>query len=241
MEWTENHDVVLCREILLTDPFQSKQRTVQRGQLWQSIADHLNDAVELKFKVSKRGVRERYSLLAEKFKKNTRNEERASGIDTEMTELDILVEEIIAKEEHSEETHQNSTAENKKKADQSKADGTDMRLKAMETLKESNKRKGEDSEKQKHKRTRGSDAVEYLREKMEIETHLREKELELKRKDQEKEVQKQVLADKQHSDFITLMERQQQQMQQMQLNFMQGQQQQSKLLISLMESVVKKV
>lgn len=241
MDWTENHDVVLCREILVTDPFQSKQRTVQRGKLWQSIADHLNDGVELKFKVSKRGVRERYALLAEKFKKKTRNEEKASGIDTEITELDILIEEILAKEEHSEETYQNITAENKKKADQSKAVAADMRLKAMETLKENNKRKGEDGEKQKRKKSRGSDAVEYLREKMEMEARLREKEFEIKQKDQEKEVQKQVLADKQHSDVIALMERQQQQMQQMQLNFMQGQQQQSQLLVSLLESVVKKV
>lgn len=241
MEWSNYHDVVLCREMLVVDPFQAKQRTAQRGQLWQSIADHLNDAVEPEFKVTKRGVRERYSLLAEKFKKKMRSEEKASGIDTDMSELDVLLEEIIAKEEHSEETHQNSAAENKRKTEQGKVDATDMRLKAMETLRESNKRKGEDSEKQKRKKTRGSDAVEYLREKMEMDTHCKEKELELKEKDQEKELRKQVLAEKQHTDLMALMERQQQQTQQMQLNFMQGQQQQNQLLMSLLESVVKKV
>ena len=69
MEWTDCHDILLCREILLVEPFKAKQRTQQRGQLWQSVAEHLNDISEPQFKVSKRGVRDRYNLLAEKLKK----------------------------------------------------------------------------------------------------------------------------------------------------------------------------
>ena len=200
----------------MTDPFQAKQRTTLRGQLWQNIADHLNETVEIKFKVTKRGVRERYSLLADKFNKKMRKEEAASGIDTEMTELDTLLEEIVAKEEHAEEMHQNTTDENKQKEEQSKLEAKDMRLKAMETLKESNKRKKEDSEKDKHKKSRGSDAVDYLREKMKMESELRKREVELKEKSQQREEQKQDLASKQHADLMALMERQQQQMHQTQ-------------------------
>ena len=47
MEWSDEHDVLLCREILTTEPFKAKRRTPQRGQLWQSVADHLKSQKEL--------------------------------------------------------------------------------------------------------------------------------------------------------------------------------------------------
>ena len=99
----------------------------------------------------------------------------------------------------------------------------------METLRESKKRKTDDngSEKQKQRGSRGSDAVEYLRVKME--KKLREQELELKRKNQENDAQQQ-------REFMTMMQTQQQQMQQM----MQAQQQQNQLLMALLEKVVRK-
>ena len=93
------------------------------------MADHLNCIPEPKFKVSKRAVCERFTLLAEKFK--------ALGIDTEMSELDVLLEEIVEKEEE----FDKDQSKHKAKEDQSKAEAYDMRLKAMESLKESKKRR----------------------------------------------------------------------------------------------------
>ena len=90
MEWSDKHDVLLCREILITEPFQAKRRTPQLEQLWQSVADHVNSIPEPKFKVSKRAVRERFTLLAEKFKKKTKAEKKASGTDTKVTELNVF-------------------------------------------------------------------------------------------------------------------------------------------------------
>ena len=49
MEWTDCHNILLCREILLVEPFKAKQRTQQCGELWQSVAEHLNDISEPKF------------------------------------------------------------------------------------------------------------------------------------------------------------------------------------------------
>ena len=62
---------------------------------------------------------------------------KAPGIDTEMTELDVLLEEIVEKEEEDLDKDQ---SEHKAKEEQSKADANDMRLKAMESLKESKER-----------------------------------------------------------------------------------------------------
>ena len=39
MEWTNNHDLALAREVLLLEPFRLKARTVERGKVWQTIAD----------------------------------------------------------------------------------------------------------------------------------------------------------------------------------------------------------
>ena len=67
MYWTEEHDRLMCREILAVDPFTgTKKGTVQRGAKWKIIADHLLDILEPKFKVDLRAVRDRYQLLAQK-------------------------------------------------------------------------------------------------------------------------------------------------------------------------------
>ena len=34
MEWKEEHDVLLCHEILVSQPFKFKERTVERGKMW---------------------------------------------------------------------------------------------------------------------------------------------------------------------------------------------------------------
>ena len=42
MNWTEEHDVVFCREIIFVNPFSAKKKSVQRSALWQRVADTLN-------------------------------------------------------------------------------------------------------------------------------------------------------------------------------------------------------
>ena len=63
MEWSEKHDAILCREILLSQQFNYKSRTVERGNVWEEIAERLNSINDPKFKVSKRSVREHVQLL----------------------------------------------------------------------------------------------------------------------------------------------------------------------------------
>ena len=52
----------------------------------------------LKFKVSERSLRDRLTLLQQKYKAKMRMEEAASGIDCEKTTLDKASEEIIEKD-----------------------------------------------------------------------------------------------------------------------------------------------
>ena len=80
-----------------------------------------------RFKFSKRAVRERYTLLSEKFKAEMKDEERASGIECDLSEVVKALEETSEKEAAAEDT-----VENDKKVDNAKA--AEMRNKAQESL-----------------------------------------------------------------------------------------------------------
>ena len=192
MEWTNLHDVLLCREILVVEPYKAKPRTSQRGQLWNTIAEHLNKLAEPKFIVGQRSVRDRFKLLRDKFKRKIAVEERGSGISPEMSELDTLLEEILELEESYTDEHFNETVEKKRKEQIDKENANDMRLKAMETLRETQKRKAdtEGDDKKLKQRSKGSEAVHFLKERMENERQLWERELEIKKKDLENEALK---------------------------------------------------
>ena len=65
MEWTESHDVALCKEVLVQNPFLARKKTVQRAAIWQKIADELVSLSRPKFKVilTKRSVQDRLLLI----------------------------------------------------------------------------------------------------------------------------------------------------------------------------------
>ena len=56
MTWSTVHDEMLCREILVVDPFTgTKKGTVARGTRWEEVAENLNKIQQIYFKVDKRG------------------------------------------------------------------------------------------------------------------------------------------------------------------------------------------
>ena len=61
MEWTKQHDKALLDEMTISDLFQYKKGTPERGQLWDSIAGNLNAMDYPKFKVAKRSCRDRWA------------------------------------------------------------------------------------------------------------------------------------------------------------------------------------
>ena len=101
MEWSEEHDIQLCREIMVTNPFSAKRKTLDRKRLWETIARNLVkiNTPKLKTSLSERSVRERYMRIVQRYKTKTNDEMKASGISPEQSELDVLLEELTEREE----------------------------------------------------------------------------------------------------------------------------------------------
>jgi len=237
MEWTEQHDNCLCQEILVLEPFKFKKGSIARGQTWEKIANNLNDLELPRFRVTKRAVRERYSLLSEKFKAKMKQEEKSSGIETDLSQVEKGLEEIAEKETAAGEAIEND----KKKADNAKA--VEMRNRALESLGASQKRKQNEEEengarKSKSRRS-GGDTVAYLREKNEIVQKWKSEELQLQKQRVEVESKKEEQSKKQHEDMMQIMlhqtKQQQENMQSFQQMFAMMQQQQSQIIMKLLE------
>ena len=83
----------------ISDLFQYKMGTPERGQLWDSISGNLNAMDYPKFKYAKRSCRDRWTLLCTKYKRRMSEEIQATGIDAEvgylMRSLNILLEKKI--------------------------------------------------------------------------------------------------------------------------------------------------
>ena len=77
MEWTDEHDVLMLREIVVSDVFSFKKGSISRGDAWDSMAEKLNQIDSPQFRIKhKRGVKERCVLLRRKFSSKIREEER---------------------------------------------------------------------------------------------------------------------------------------------------------------------
>ena len=162
-------------------------------------------------------------------------EERASGISPEMSEIDKLLVQIIERFEESdrESGDKGEQGERSKPEDRKRAE--EMRNLSMEKLGETLKRKREeDGGATPRKRTSGSETIVYPREKAERDFDLRKEELETKKMDQTQLLQLQMFQYMQQQ----LQQQQQQQQQQMQLQHQQ-QQLQTQLLLTLIEILSK--
>ena len=127
MEWTDEHDILLLRQMIASELFQFKKGSPDRGKIWESIHERLNKLDNPKFMIKeKSGVRDRWNLVQTKFKSIQRQELRPSGIDCELSEKDALIEELCEKED-------SFSAKEKKKSDDKEA-AEEIRKKAMERM-----------------------------------------------------------------------------------------------------------
>ena len=95
MTWAAEHNELLVREMYLYQPWKYKKGSQQRGHAWDMISDSLNDIVCPKFSVTQKSVRDHYTLLQKQQKRRLREEEKASGISPEPSEVEIAIEEMI--------------------------------------------------------------------------------------------------------------------------------------------------
>lgn len=252
MKWTDKHDVELCKEILVSKLFETKKKSVDRGNVWDAIAKKLEQHDHLCFRVDQRAVRDRMRKLLTKFRQKEREEIAASGISPEQNELDDLLEEIDAQEEANDVLAAQANAEDRRKADADKVAAEEIRKIAMEKLSETKKRKEDEQGGKKRKVRKGADsALEYLREKSEKDRIFREENHKLEK--EKIEIQKQQMEIERHSreQFMhnqtqlveNMLDMQRQQNQQIQANQMimaQQQQQQGQALLALLAKVIEK-
>ena len=180
MTWSEEHDIMLCRELLVEEPYNFKHGSRERGRCWDRIAEALNKIDQPKFIVDQRAVRDRFVKLEKACKKKTRDELRASGFaPSEPSELDQALEEIIEKSKSAEQQKEASCAEKQQEIDKEKETAEAVRRRAMERLSESRAREGC----RKRKGGETSEYVGYLREKREVDMRVRENQVDLKRRE----------------------------------------------------------
>ncbi|XP_048577829.1 probable basic-leucine zipper transcription factor K [Nematostella vectensis] len=170
------------------------------------------------FNVDSRAVRDHLGNLIKKYKKQMRAEERASGIaPDEPSELDQLIKQIIELEETT--VPEDSQRQAKEKANKAKAE--DVRLTAMERLSQTKKRdfkEGDVDVEPKRQKRKGGDAIEFLKERADKNSELREKELNMKKEMQQQQLQ---LQQKNTEMMQAMVQQQQQQQQQQQMLMMQ--------------------
>lgn len=96
MNWTEDKDILLLKEMGGQGIFHYKAGSRERGAVWQVIASNLNCHKDL-FEVTARGVRDQFTLLSRQHKSKTSRELKGSGTGgEELTEYEILIEDMIA-------------------------------------------------------------------------------------------------------------------------------------------------
>lgn len=191
MVWDNTKDEMLCREVLLFEPYQFKPRSRERGNAWKAISENLTacSSNNMNFKVDARAVRERVGVIIVKHKQKSRAELVASGISPDHTALDDALEEISEKMKEAEEVHTEATQEKTQKIQQDALKAKEMRQQALETLGETMKRKPEvedptsENRGKKKSRSSGSETLVYLREKAEKDKELKLNEMELRRQE----------------------------------------------------------
>ena len=184
MRWTKDHDLILLKEILLFEPYSQKRGSPECGRVWEQIAESLNSQREDKilFKVSQRSVRDWFYTLKNNFAKWQKEEERASGISSEISEVDEYLEDITERFKERNENQRKENDEKKERAKENALKATEMRKHSLETFTESQNRNNEEIT-PKRTRNNGNDTISYLTAKYESEFNLWKEELALTREE----------------------------------------------------------
>ena len=220
MKWDEKHDILLGRELLLMKPYNFKPSTKESGAAWTAVADDLNKVEEVKFDVTQKSVRDRTKILVSNFKRKMRSQEAASGSVEEPSEWDLVMEEVSNEMDEAAEKHEATSSSKKKEEDKYKADAESIRTIAMENHAETRKPKSDEnspSSSKSKKRNNGSETVNFLMAKLESDKEIKNKELEIKKMNLEREQQQ----------MNVMLEQQKQ----MQLN----QQQQNQIMLQMLQ------
>ena len=140
MDWTNEHDVLLCREVIVNDPYEFKAGTRERGQCLDKIANILNAIQNPWFKVDQRSIRDRLKKLLQAFVTKKNAEDKASGINPEYSEMDDLLSNINERKHEGELREKEDSEGKNKRVDKERAEAEQVRRISMERLSETKKR-----------------------------------------------------------------------------------------------------
>lgn len=142
MFWNEEREILLCREIMLIEPYQFKKSTKERGDSWSKVAVNLN-SIELvpSFSVDQRAIREHFAAMRKRHEKKASDEKKASGIETDVTELDILMEEILNRILEYEKELEDLAILKREKQESDESKAKDVKRACMEKFAETSKTK----------------------------------------------------------------------------------------------------
>ena len=90
MEWTTEHDMFFCREVIAFDLYQYKPGSKEKGQCLDRIVESLNSIEEPWLRVDQRSLRDRIKKLIKLYVGKRSKAMQASGVEIERTELDDL-------------------------------------------------------------------------------------------------------------------------------------------------------
>ena len=246
MSWTEEKDVLLMREMAAQGIFQFKSGSRERGTVWQAIAKNLNGHKDLFHSVTSRGVRDRFTLILRRYKAKNAEELKSTGegSEDELSEYDLLLEELTHLSEESDKKANAEAESAKEKISAEKELALDIRKRAMETMGQTSKRTKsdelqDDEIKERKKRRTGGDTLAWLEKKVDRDFKYKELQLEEQRKEREfqqreRKEQMELIQKQLQMQGESQKQQQQQQMMLMQqmMSIMQQQQQQLQLFTS---------
>ena len=222
----------MIKSILDQNPFRYKEGTTARGKAWESVANSINkEGCKL---LTSRSVRERYNVIKRKHLNKMRQQEKTSGIEYSLNEIDVLMQDVIDFEKSETDQLLEKAGKEKEKIEQQKEKAENVRKRALERLGETEEREGRQKVQKRHRGDMADMTMRYLKEKNEQMVQLRRDELEVKKaklemRKEEQKVQQQFFK-QQQEQLVNLQQQVQQQQLEFQKSLMTMQQQQNDLL-----------
>ena len=145
-----------------------------RGISWQRVVDKVNPLPN--FDVNVKSIRDRFKLLAKKHKAKMGKEERSTGGGgVGLSEVEILLEELIEIEDDTNQRAEEDHKAKKNNEDEDRAKALEKRKKAMESMGETRERLGQTSSEEKKRRT-ANKSMEFLEKAINKKQQMQEEE-----------------------------------------------------------------
>ena len=107
MIWSEEHELMLCREIVLHEMCQHKDGSREREQSLDIIVVYLNSVTTIWFKIDQRAFSDKTKKLLQLYSTKRKKKGCSFGVGPEDTELDYLLQEIYEQKKDESEINYN--------------------------------------------------------------------------------------------------------------------------------------